>query len=298
MTGTFGVLAEPIEVQEADLTYEQRFGSADFADRVRRAGLRWHTGTDLLLLAAVSAAELSRAKLPSRPIGTPDTGMWIPARVADESPTGPVYRVRVRVRGALLRLGSDVRVPFLPGMIVALGEERCTVLGRLNGLDASRRARCERLLRRGIVTPGALFPHDAIPDTDAVPGHGDTGDPHGDSLSVLPPAAGTILDDIMRQAPGARHLGNYSRRGAVPLIRMLSAAGLVSVLPDGQIVAEAHHARLVTILAGLPGPFDPRDAAKAWGTTVGTARALLGRYATEGLVDRVPGGGYKVRQDA
>ena len=283
MIGEFGTIEEDIGADAEGLTHEQRFGVRG-GDDPRFCELRWRSGRDLLLLEIAPAGVDTNVTLPPRPKRVTGTKLWLPVRDDDEQAVGPIYQVGVEVSGPLLRARAEMTVRFVSEMTVVVGERRAVVLGRIDGLDPSRRRQLEKMIQRSKgegLRSQVLFPERA----------GVLRSP------ALPPAAKTILATIEREPLGASHVLPYQRRGATSLVELLEERGMIRILPSGQIVSDSRYQELCDALADPDAEYDPRGAATIWRTSVGMAAALFDLLARDGMVDKVSARNYKVKRD-
>lgn len=283
MIGTFGVIPEDVGSGDEELSHEQRFGARSDGDR-RLQTLHWRSGRDLLLVDVVPPGPETNTMLPPRPKRVTDERLWIPVGVDGERVTGPVYRVGVRVSGSLIRVRAAETVRFIPDMTVIVGTQPFCILGKLDGLDPSRRRQLGKMIQRsqgGALKSQALFPEPVR-------------NPRSDSL---PPAARTILATIEGGALGNSHVVTFQRRGASGLLSLLEERGMIRILPSGQIVSASRYQELCDTLVDLELEFDRRQAAKLWNASVGMAGALLDQLARDRMVDKISGHYYKVKRD-
>ncbi|MEE8440689.1 MAG: hypothetical protein V3S41_03135 [Spirochaetia bacterium] len=284
MVGTFGEIPEEVGPGAEDLSHEQRFGDRSRGDR-RFRELHWESGRDLLLVDNIHAKTDTNARLPPRPKRANDERLWIPISDDDVRVVGPIYRVGVRDSGPLIRVRAEKTVHFVPDMTVVVGKHRSRILGRLDGLDPSRRRRLEKLIQGShgeALKSSVLFPEFA-------------GAVRSDSL---PPAARTILATIERGVLGDSHVVTFQRRGAASLLGLLEERGLIRILSSGQIISASRYQELCDTLVGSELELDPRQAAKLWNASVGMAGALLAQLVRDGMVDKVSARYYKVNRDA
>ncbi|MCK4515868.1 MAG: hypothetical protein KAU31_11450 [Spirochaetaceae bacterium] len=290
MVGAVGVIPEDVGPGAEDLSHDQRFGVQNDGDP-RLQELHWRSGRDLLLVDVTSPGTDTSTLLPPRPKRVTDERLWIPVSDDDERVVGPIYRVGVRVSDPLIRVRAAEVVHFIPEMTVIVGIRRFRILGRLDGLDPSRRRQLEKMIQGSHGTAlksQALFPEPARASRSEPPSEPSSGS--------LPPAARTILAAIEGEALGNSHVVAFQRRGAAALLSLLEKRGLIRILPSGQIVSASRYQELCDTLGDLELEFNRRQAAKLWNASVGMAGALLDQLARDRMVDKVSSRYYKVKR--
>lgn len=298
MVGTFGVIREDVGPGGEDLTHDQRFGVRSDGDP-RLRGLHWQAGRELLLVDSAVAKIPVGVELPSRPKRVTDETLWIPVGDNDDDDRiiGPVYRVGVRMSGALIRIRVEKALQFVSEMSVVVGEKRYRVLGKLDGLDPSRLRRLEKMIQgsdRESLRSLSLFPESTGTERSGPYSEPQLHPPR----ESLPPAAGTILTTIERGVLGSSHVLTFQRRGAASLVNLLEDRGLIRILPSGQIISVSRYEAAFRTMVDSELELDPRGAAQLWETSVGMAGALLDQLAGDGLVEKVSARNYRVKQDA